>query len=78
MTQSKKSRISPIIALVLVAGSALLTTGCAKVAPYQRAKLAHPTMAATDLNGPGAEHLYGVTEGAIGGSAGAGSGCGCN
>ena len=54
------------------------TTGCATVAPYERAKLAHPTMAANDLAGPGEHHLRAVTEGAIGGSAGAGSGCGCN
>ena len=73
-----RSRIKPLIALVLVAGSAMLTTGCAQVAPYERAKLAHPTMAANDLAGPGEEHLRAVTEGAIGGSTGAGSGCGCN
>ena len=53
-------------------------TGCTPVAPYERAKLAHPTMAANDLAGPGEEHLRAVTEGAIGGSIGAGSGCGCN
>ena len=75
---TSRSRIKPLIALVLVAGSAMLTTGCAQVAPYERAKLAHPTMAANDLAGPGEEHLRAVTEGAIGGSTGAGSGCGCN
>ena len=65
-------------AVVLVLLGAVATTGCATVAPYERAKLAHPTMAANDLAGPGEHHLRAVTEGAIGGSTGAGSGCGCN
>ncbi len=75
---TKDSRLSALLALVLVAGSSLFSAGCAQVAPYERAKLAHPTMAANDLAGPGEEHLRAVTEGAIGGSTGAGSGCGCN
>ena len=74
----KGSRLSPFLVLLLVGASSFLTTGCAQVAPYERAKLAHPTMAANDLAGPGEEHLRAVTEGAIGGSTGAGSGCGCN
>jgi hypothetical protein len=57
---------------------AALSSGCTKVAPYERAKLAHPTMALTHGDGPGSEHLHGVTEGAVGGTTGAGSGCGCN
>jgi Domain of unknown function (DUF4266) len=67
-------------ALALVMSLAALTTatGCANVAPYERAKLAHPTMAAADLAGHGESHLRAISEGAIGGSAGAGSGCGCN
>lgn len=59
---------------VLIAGS----LGCAQVMPYERAKLAHPTMTAVDLVGPGVMHLRALAEGATGGSAGAGSGCGCN
>ncbi len=78
LKQFKGSRLSSLVALLLVGGSCVLTTGCAQVAPYERAKLAHPTMAANDLAGPGEEHLRAVTEGAIGGSTGAGSGCGCN
>ncbi|MSP25191.1 MAG: DUF4266 domain-containing protein [Myxococcales bacterium] len=54
------------------------STGCATVQPYERGKLAHPTMSTADLSGPGEEHLRAVTEGAIGGGTGAGSGCGCN
>jgi hypothetical protein len=64
-------------ALAAVALSALLA-GCAKVAPYDRAKLAHPTMKAGELDGPRANHLRAVSEDAIGGTTGAGSGCGCN
>jgi hypothetical protein len=64
---------------VVISFAALATaTGCSNVAPYERAKLAHPTMAAADLAGHGESHLRAISEGAVGGSAGAGSGCGCN
>ncbi len=52
--------------------------GCSQVAPYDRGKLAHPTMAANDMTGFGESHLRAISEGAVGGAAGAGSGCGCN
>lgn len=64
--------------LGLLVGAALASIGCAQVMPYERAKLAHPTMTAVDLVGPGVMHLRAINEGATGGSAGAGSGCGCN
>lgn len=70
--------VKTLIALAIMGAGLFVTTGCTTVAPYERGKLAHPTMAANDLAGPGEEHLRAVTEGAIGGSAGAGSGCGCN
>lgn len=76
---TKKSRIiKSLITLAIMGAGLAMTTGCAQVAPYERAKLAHPTMAASDIAGPGEEHLRAITEGAIGGSTGAGSGCGCN
>jgi hypothetical protein len=66
-------------ALVLVVlATALSTMGCAPVAPYERGKLAHPTMSAGSLSTMGADHLYAISEGATGGSGGTGSGCGCN
>ncbi len=66
-------------ALVLVLGVvATFGTGCTPVAPYERGKLAHPTMTAADLAGMGEQHLRAIDEGATGGSAGTGSGCGCN
>lgn len=52
--------------------------GCVHVAPYQRGTLAHPTMVAGDLAGPGEEHVHAVQEGATGGGSAAESGCGCN
>ncbi|AKT43503.1 DUF4266 domain-containing protein [Chondromyces crocatus] len=66
------------LTLVVATTALVAATGCANVAPYERAKLAHPTMSATDMAGHGESHLRAITEGAIGGSAGAGSGCGCN
>jgi Domain of unknown function (DUF4266) len=58
----------------------LLSTasGCTHVAAFDRAKLAHPTMAAGELAGPGEAHMYSVQEGAAGGGSAAESGCGCN
>lgn len=65
------------IGLALLATFALFVTGCSHVAPYERQALAHPMMAAS-LDGPAAGHASAVHEGAIGGHAGAESGCGCN
>ncbi|MBM4377183.1 MAG: DUF4266 domain-containing protein [Deltaproteobacteria bacterium] len=76
MTLATKARRT--MTLGLLALGLVTTTGCATVQPYERAKLAHPTMSAADLAGPGEEHLRAVQEGAVGGGTGAGSGCGCN
>lgn len=57
---------------------ALAGMGCAPVAPYERGKLAHPTMSAADISSMGEGHLRAISEGATGGSGGTGSGCGCN
>jgi len=55
----------------------LFVAGCADVAPWQRSKLAHPTM--TDpRDSPGRAHLVSLQEGAAGGAAIAHAGCGCN
>jgi hypothetical protein len=66
----------PVLVLAFVGLTAV--TGCAHVAPYERAKIAHPTMVASDLAGTGESHVRGVLEGATGGTLGAASGCGCN
>jgi hypothetical protein len=64
--------------LAFVAVVALTSTGCTHVRPWERGKLAHPTMTGGNLPGPAEEHVYAVQEGAIGGGASAESGCGCN
>ncbi len=66
------------LALAAVVSALGAATGCANVAPYERGKLAHPTMTAASLAGAGESHLRAISEGAIGGSGGTGSGCGCN
>lgn len=43
---------------------------CAHVAPYERERLAHPTMTTSELAGPAETHVRSVQEGAIGGSLG--------
>jgi hypothetical protein len=53
-------------------------SACSHVAPYERAKLAHPMMTADDLQGPAASHVLAVHEGATGGGSLSESGCGCN
>jgi hypothetical protein len=53
-------------------------TSCANVAPYERGRLAHPTMTTVDLAGPGEAHVRAVREGATGGGFEVGGGCGCN
>ena len=78
MQSTQKRSLPPIVALVVMAVGLFVNSGCSTVAPYERAKLAHPTMAANEMSGPGEEHLHAITEGAIGGATGAGSGCGCN
>jgi hypothetical protein len=61
---------------------ALTITGglsaCANVAAYERGKLAHPTMVPSDAASAAREHVYAIQEGAMGGSLGVASGCGCN
>ncbi len=58
--------------------AAALCSSCVHVKPWQRGKLAHPTMVQSSFAGPAEEHVYAVQEGAAGGGAAAESGCGCN
>lgn len=81
MTKMKKilrTLASCVITSVAMIVALVVTTGCTTVAPYERGKLAHPTMAASDMTGFGEAHLRAISEGATGGSGGTGSGCGCN
>lgn len=77
-TTKTTSLTGRLIVLLSVAGILSALTGCTTVAPYERGKLAHPTMAAADVAGFGESHLRAISEGATGGSGGTGSGCGCN
>jgi hypothetical protein len=52
--------------------------GCTHVAPYERGKLAHPSMTSEDFDSAAAVHVRAVHEGATGGGPLYGSGCGCN
>jgi hypothetical protein len=53
-------------------------SACVHVRPYQRERLAHPTMTDGDLAGPGEAHARSVHEGATGGRTAGEAGCGCN
>ena len=62
----------------LLAALTLVATGCTHVPPYQRGRLAHPTMLLQETAGPGESHVYAIHEGAVGGGAAVEGGCGCN
>lgn len=64
-----------MIALIV---TAVAFQGCVHVAPYERERLAHPSMTTADLARSSEDHVRAVQEGAVGGSAGPGGGCGCN
>jgi hypothetical protein len=51
--------------------------GCQHVLPYQRGRLAHPTMV-EDFSSLGAAHMVAIHEGAMGGGSAGEAGCGCN
>ena len=53
-------------------------SGCTHVPPFQRGRLAHPTMLLQETAGPGESHVYAIHEGAVGGGAAVEGGCGCN
>ena len=64
--------------LLFAACALLLFTGCARVMPYERGRLAHPTMTTADLAGVAESHARAIQEGATGGGFEVGGGCGCN
>ncbi len=63
---------------VACAALAAAPSGCTHVAPYERGVLARPTMTVDDLASGMDQHVRAVSEGAVGGFAGGGGGCGCN
>ncbi|WP_394822903.1 DUF4266 domain-containing protein [Pendulispora albinea] len=74
MSRSNTFRRALVTAVLLSVSS----FGCAKVMPYQRGTLAHPTMTTEDMGSPIDAHVRDVSEGAKGGLGGGGGGCGCN
>ena len=68
--------MKPTVLLVMLLLS--VASGCARLKPYERGRLAHPTMLLGDTARPGAAHVYAIGEGSVGGSSGAEGGCGCN
>jgi hypothetical protein len=67
-------RAAALLALAL----ALACLSCRHVRPWERTRLAHPSMSTAGAPGPAEEHVYSVHEGAVGGGASVESGCGCN
>jgi hypothetical protein len=62
---------------LLLSVLALGLGACQHVAPYQRARLAHPTMV-DEFSSVGAAHMVAIHEGAMGGGSAGEAGCGCN
>jgi len=67
-----------MIRLLMLLQLAAYASGCARVRPYERELLAHPTMLLSATAGPAESHMYSVHEGAVGGGSGVEGGCGCN
>jgi hypothetical protein len=78
MTLKSGPRFSSLSLLAVGALAVALAAGCARVAPYERGALAHPTMSSEDMASAIDEHVRALSEGAVGGVSGGGGGCGCN
>ena len=75
----RAGRLLPAAAmLAFTALAAIVGAGCTHVPPFQRGRLAHPTMLLQETAGPGESHVYAIHEGATGGGAAVEGGCGCN
>jgi hypothetical protein len=73
----RRAIFSAVVFIALI--SVLLTcAACGPVAPYQRGRLAHPSMQLGEMTNAAEAHVNAVHEGATGGAVGASSGCGCN
>lgn len=62
----------------LLAVAALMLASCTHVAPYERGRLAHPTMEPGMGESATSEHVHAVHEGAAGSASPGAGGCGCN
>lgn len=75
MKSRRLTAVSLAVAFILWVGG---SPGCARLKPYQRERLAHPTMLLGETAGPGEAHVYAIQEGAVGGGSAVEGGCGCN
>ncbi len=66
------------IQFVVALGLLAFAAGCGPVRAIDRGRLAHPTMTADEISIGLDGHVRAVSEGATGGLAGGGGGCGCN
>ncbi len=66
-----------LVGVLVSVALASLVSGCTHVAPYDRGRLANPSMTG-DLETVASTHVNAVQEGAAGGGSVAESGCGCN
>lgn len=71
-------RVWVVLVTLLALGSMLLLSACGPVPPHTRGPLAHPTMTSEEISFGLDGHVRAVSEGAVGGLAGGGGGCGCN
>jgi uncharacterized protein DUF4266 len=73
-------RPAPSLLVAVALGLLGLSTGCATLAPQQRAILADPTMqfGAETKHDAALRHAIDNREGSMGGTGVAGGGCGCN
>jgi hypothetical protein len=68
----------PLRALIIACALLATSAGCARLQPWERGRLAHPTMLLGDQARPVEAHVYAIQEGAVGGGSAAEGGCGCN
>jgi hypothetical protein len=74
---ARRAAVGRVLGIVVLALAGV--SACAHVPAYDRANLAHPTMAREYGESAGRQHLLAVHEGARGAITGhASSGCGCN
>lgn len=78
MTAHRFARETRVTALLVIALTSAIGAGCARLKPYQRGRLAHPTMLLVDTTDVGSAHVYAIQEGAVGGASEVSGGCGCN
>jgi hypothetical protein len=71
-------RLGTRLCAVVFVGCLVTAGGCVRLRPYERGRLAHPTMLLGETAGPGEAHVYAIQEGAVGGGSAVEGGCGCN